>query len=56
MLSKGYERFGRNGWKKNDVIINDIDVANIGMDENNEIKIIDARLSYNGMYVAKDNS
>lgn len=56
MVSNGYERYGRNGWKKNDVIINDIDVANIGMTENNEIKIIDASLLYNGMYISKSST
>ena len=52
MLSKGYTKYKKSGWQKGDVIINDLDVANIAMTDNNEIKIIDACLLYNGLRIS----
>lgn len=52
LLSKGYTKYKKSGWQKGDVIINDLDVANIAMTDDNEIKIIDACLLYNGLRIS----
>lgn len=55
MIDHGYEKFKR-GWKKNGVIIGGIEPANIAMTDEDEIKIIDANLMPNGMWVSQGSA